>query len=223
MIEGDQHQISTQVRIMAVRAIKELGRPITAHEVEKWIMKKYPDIWKAVSQKCYDYVRVILSLTKNNVIIKFKCKKIRPGIDKRACFYGLSTVNYDTTTWESVGTGSKASNTHNTKKKKFVYSETSSSSDSDNEIIPYDTPCDQISQCWISLKAKMQSESPFWMDIFLAISDVKDLCRCQIPPNEAIRQIFSKYPLLSNTTVVSEVTFVLQTEAGQAMQENFIH
>ena len=95
----DDSHTSTRLRSAAVKAIQEAGRPIAAHELETWVTNNDKDLWKEVSKKCYDYVRIILSLTAKTIITKYKTDAIIPGVDKRAAFYGLTDETYDSTLW----------------------------------------------------------------------------------------------------------------------------
>ena len=104
MIGGDPNQTSTKVRIVAHRVLSESERPLIAHEIERWISENDPDLWEEVSYKCYDYVRMILSLTQNDAIVKYACNATMPGIDRRAVFYGLPGKDYDETFTQITGT-----------------------------------------------------------------------------------------------------------------------
>ena len=70
---------------------------MTAHEIELWIAANDQELAEEVSNKCYDYVRMILSLTKNNAIVKYQCKVAVVGVDPRATFYGLPKAGYGDT------------------------------------------------------------------------------------------------------------------------------
>jgi hypothetical protein len=115
-VEGDPNHTSTRLRLAAVRALNEIGRPVTAHEVEQWLTSNDPDLWAEVSEKCYDYVRMILSLTRNSAIVKYRSREIRQGVDRRVAFYGLPSANYDDG-WIQVS-GSKRKGRYQNKKKR---------------------------------------------------------------------------------------------------------
>ena len=104
MIEGDPNQTSTKVRTVAHRVLSESERPLIAHEIERWISQNDPDLWEEVSSKCYDYVRMILSLTQNDAIVKYGCNTTMPGIDRRAVFYGIPGKEYDESFTQITGT-----------------------------------------------------------------------------------------------------------------------
>lgn len=103
VIEGDIQHLSTRVRIKAVEVIKMFGRPITANEFARWLETNEQLMWREVSSKCGDYVRMILGQTRNNVFVKFKSIKPVPGVDRRSVFYGLSSMQYRSDMWIPQG------------------------------------------------------------------------------------------------------------------------
>ena len=107
MIDGDPSHTSTQVRIVAQRILSTRERPLIAHEVEQWIAENDAELWAKVSTKCYDYVRMILSLANNNLICKYKCHANLPGIDRRAVFYGIPARDYGEMFTQLTGSGSR--------------------------------------------------------------------------------------------------------------------
>jgi hypothetical protein len=119
MIDGDPNHTSTRLRLAALRALNEVGRPVTAHEIEHWLTTNDPELWTEVSEKCYDYVRMILSLTRNNAIVKYRSCEIRPGVDKRVSFYGLPSAEYGDG-WIQIG-GPKRKGRHVAKKRRQNY------------------------------------------------------------------------------------------------------
>lgn len=92
---------STKLRMAIPRALAYFGRPMSAHEFESWISANEPELALEVSLKCYDYVRMILSLTKPLFLAKYKCKIAPPGNDKRAAFYGIPDGIYSSN-WTKV-------------------------------------------------------------------------------------------------------------------------
>lgn len=99
-IDNSTHT-SSKVRTIVPIAIASSTRPITVHELERWIATNEPDLWWEVSNKCYDYVRVILSLASPETVLKFRCTTGMPGVDKRAVFYGLPDATYDAS-WKAT-------------------------------------------------------------------------------------------------------------------------
>lgn len=112
-MNGDPNQTSTKLRAVAVDVIKMRERPLASHEIETWIRENDKHLADLISSKCSDYVRIILSVTQDNCIVKYKSLIPIPGVDKRSTFYGLSDGNYNQSEWVQI-------NAKPTKVKKIV-------------------------------------------------------------------------------------------------------
>lgn len=104
---GDPTLSSTQLRQKAFNVIKNADRPLASIKIEKWIRNNDYELWSKVSNKCKDYVRVILSQTRGDLIAKFKALKPVAGIDKRSTFYGLCSRKYPSDAWATLSNSSK--------------------------------------------------------------------------------------------------------------------
>ena len=96
---GDPALSSTQLRQKAFTIINDSDRPMASCEIEQWIRNNDFELWSKVSNKCKDYVRVILSQTRGKTIVKYKATKQIGGIDKRSTFYGIYGRKYPADTW----------------------------------------------------------------------------------------------------------------------------
>jgi hypothetical protein len=85
---------SARVRDAAIKAIGETKRPMTAHEIERWIEDHDDSLSNEIKRKCYDYTRMILSLSPPSIITKYQPGIVLPGADMRAAFYGLARERY---------------------------------------------------------------------------------------------------------------------------------
>lgn len=99
---------SAKLRVRAMQAITEAKRPLAASEIESSLRINDHHLFKEISAKCGDYLRVILSLTHSDVFSKYKPTKPIHGIDRRAIFFGLADGDYDPEQWKRVV--SKSSN-----------------------------------------------------------------------------------------------------------------
>ncbi|OHS96828.1 hypothetical protein TRFO_09714 [Tritrichomonas foetus] len=117
MIDPDPNQTSTKVRNYIYTAIEQYGRPISVHEYERWIQENDSELWDAVSQKCYDYTRIILTQTSKDMIVKYHSSQPIEGIDSRSVFYGLSANQYDDNIWVELNDKNRSKKR---KKKKFA-------------------------------------------------------------------------------------------------------
>jgi hypothetical protein len=88
-----------RLRNSAIRAIIESRRPLAVHEIEEWLKTNDPAISEELTTKCYDYVRIILSLSPNNVLVKYRPLMFFEGVDNRALFYGIASTKYDPHIW----------------------------------------------------------------------------------------------------------------------------
>lgn len=98
-MNGDPNQTSTKLRTTAVELIKMKQRPLASHEIETWIRENDKTLADLISAKCSDYVRIILSVTQDNCIVKYKSLQPIPGVDKRSTFYGLIDGKYNPSEW----------------------------------------------------------------------------------------------------------------------------
>jgi hypothetical protein len=88
--------------LAALTAVRDFQRPLTAHELETWLSQHDPDLWVDVSEKCHDYVRIILSLSPDEPLIKDRCRAVLPGRDHRASFFGSPAIAYDPMLWSPI-------------------------------------------------------------------------------------------------------------------------
>lgn len=215
-IEGDLNHTSTQVRLTAIKAIEEAGRPITAHELEEYLAANEPEIWKDVSEKCYDYVRMILSVTKNNVIIKYKCRHSIPNVDPRAAFYGLSNKYYPEDEWIRISDlrSKKANN-----KKASSITPPPMTVPSPVLTPNYTVPNleyvneEEASQSWKKLSSEINMNDPLWVDLLQALNDVKIYIDQGSDPKDILQYIFKTYGSLQNTHVAQAAFQILCREA----------
>lgn len=97
---NSQHT-SSKLRNKSLEIIKKMGRPMAASEIEIWLRIHEPELWQDIAGKCEDYVRIILSLTRSSVLLKYRPLKPIQGIDKRSTFFGLTSEKYDSAQWET--------------------------------------------------------------------------------------------------------------------------
>lgn len=113
-------QVSSQVRQVAIRALSNTNRPLSTHEIENHIKNHYSELWSLIMPKCGDYVRVILSVTHDGTLDKYKARKGIRGIDKRSTFYGLPNRQYNEKEWEIIPTPPKNESEKKTPEKSKV-------------------------------------------------------------------------------------------------------
>ncbi|OHS94318.1 hypothetical protein TRFO_11171 [Tritrichomonas foetus] len=96
------NQTCTMVRNLIIDAIKDNGRPITAHEYEQWLEINKTQLWSEVVKKCHDYTRVIVTSGGNSQIAKYYCSQTLPSIDRRSVFFGIKNHEYDNKLWIKI-------------------------------------------------------------------------------------------------------------------------
>ena len=101
-MSGDPNQTSTKLRQKAIEIIRNSDRPLASHEIEIWVRDHDPELAELIKEKCSDYVRIILSVTQDNQIVKYKSLGPIPGVDKRSTFYGLTEKNYNKDEWAVI-------------------------------------------------------------------------------------------------------------------------
>lgn len=212
------------MRNAAITAIGKFGRPITAHELETWIAENDKDLCNAISEKCYDYVRIILSLTPATMITKYKAYESIPGVDKRAAFYGLADQTYDSEVWTAVKRkGSKppkraSINLRN--KSKIARSDGLERHQSSIFYQPeYSVnfmPTVDDSHYWYAwnvLMSFLPLTDPFWATFLQAIEDVEKSVTSGAEPESTLFRVLGKYPSLTYPVIINSVVTVLSRTA----------
>ena len=93
-MNGDPNQTSTKLRLKAIDVIRQAKRPLATHEIANWVRTNDPELYSLIQSKCSDYVRIIISVTHDGLIVKYKSLVPVEGVDKRSTFYGLSDEKY---------------------------------------------------------------------------------------------------------------------------------
>jgi hypothetical protein len=233
-VDGDPTHTSTKVRLAAMKALNDVGRPLTAHELEEWLMHNDKELWTEVSGKCYDYIRMILSLTRNNGIVKYRPNVTVRGVDKRVAFYGIPGESYGGE-WGQISGLKKRGRT----RKKPKGSSWSVTHPSDDEEIddsakssegapksPSDSKTDtpkipevieevidyQALNSWKALSDRCDLQNPLWSQLLCALTDAKDYIEDERTAEDVLRHVFKNYPLLLGTDVIQDVTTIICRE-----------
>jgi hypothetical protein len=236
--------ISTRLRSSSVLAIQETGRPMTAHEIEDYLAERDPELWKQVSKKCYDYVRMILSLSPCDVIVKFRSLVERDGIDQRSAFYGLPGCEYNKAEWalselrqRRVGKSrslerQEKSPLKSTPKRPKNESKKTSKKEAEPPqafflfppepiLVPVMQVWDQaiVAKAWYTLASLVQPNDPFWTELLAVLNELRKLTEGGISASIAIQQLLHDHPALTHPLVTQDVVVILSKEVAQKQEE----
>lgn len=229
---GTGNHTSVRLRQMAIKAIEEIGRPITAHEMETWLATNEPGLWHEVQQKCYDYVRMILSVTKNNIIVRYKCIHGIEGVDRRAIFYGLSSKYYDDKDWIRDPEGKKRRSNKKTKKEIIYEIEQEELPPSSPEVLEEEPVAPAVEQCtdynlpaieyvneqvasasWKKLSNEVLMSDPLWVELLQALNDVKLYIDQGYEAQHVLRYLFDSYESFHDPMIAADAYSILCREA----------
>lgn len=232
---------STKLRTTIPKALVYFGRPISAHEFESWISANDEALWHEVSSKCYDYVRMILSLTKPQFLAKYKCSIPPPGNDKRATFYGIPDGAYGSN-WTKINPPRRKSRrtkrrATRPKAQRMVqnpvfahipeeHNHCEILDDDDNDTFFFDdgklatdSPLlneyvsDQMAlDCWKILSDNYQFGNQIWSQLLRALSTAKERSSEAKSPPEIALEIAAQYNVIRNSEVRDHILRIIQRE-----------
>jgi hypothetical protein len=94
---GTSTKTTWQIRNATRELILSLGRPASILEIKDFILRSKPELWKKVTAKSLDYVRVTLGTTPAGHFTKFECPgdfMLTSGERSKKLFWGLSGLDY---------------------------------------------------------------------------------------------------------------------------------
>jgi hypothetical protein len=175
---------STKLRHKAVEIISRAGRPLMGNEIENQIRELDKQLWTEISLKCHDYTRIILSMTDENIICKYKSRFVVKGVDRRAIYYGLSSVKYPEDRW--------------TAQKKKV----------ENMTMSEENP----KASWTKLSSEVPIEDPIWNDILTAMREISENCNAGTNPTVMLQDVLRNNQRLTENSFKSDIEVVLKNE-----------
>ena len=232
---------STKLRMAIPRALAYFGRPISVHEFQSWIASNDRELSHEVSLKCYDYVRMILSLTKPQFLVKYKCEIAPPGNDKRAAFYGIPDGLYGSN-WKMINPPRKksrktkrrfAQKRSRMEKPKPLHTPSAAQDDPVPMVIEEDEsdlfffPAehttlmqnsnqyvndDMVLQCWKKLSKNYEFGDQIWSQLLRALSTAKERSNEAQSPQEIAKDIASQYSAIRDSDVIDQILMIIQRE-----------
>jgi hypothetical protein len=225
---------SVRLRVDAVQAVSQAQRPLCAREVEQWVRINDPELFQDIAAKCYDYVRIILSLAPSDMLIKYQTRAPIPRVDQRSAFYGLPAAHYNPNQWIAASTkpyrkvGSCAKKIERlteppetpillTKPPSSIFFPTS-------VILPYVANVDQstYSTSWFAITCLITPDDAIWADLTDAIRFMKAEVARGRPPPETLEQILIDRPALTHPVVAIDVVNILSKEAAQVQEDSLV-
>jgi hypothetical protein len=227
---------SSRLRAACLHALADLKRPISAHEVERWVEEHDRALWNDISQKCYDYVRIILSLTSDGTSVKYKSLIGVSGVDPRASFYGLSNTTYDPTQWKLINRIRRKSppdvGPPRREKSRATSEESSPPAVADEDASPAvpavsaavpqapSPPKDPVrthnlsDRAWFALTSVVPAKDAFWTVFMAALDSIKNRVEAGWEPAAIVQELMTENPRLKDPTVAEQVKSILTREAN---------
>ena len=220
--------LSSRIRAKAHDIIMEAGRPLSPTEIESLIRDQDENLWSEISNKCSDYIRIILSLSKEPRFVKYVSAVSLKGIDKRSLFFGCEGQTYPASQWECCGSKSKSSKKkgHHSLKKKYskevvlpIHSNSRQHKNHANPpliiqeskkvelafpkaeaitLYPKEIDSDTAGDSWNNLSNKIPIGDPMWGQITSAIYEIGRHIQKTGSGSDLYRTLLPKYPILCN-------------------------
>ena len=218
--------LSSRIRAKAHEIIMEEGRPLSPSEIESLIRDQDEELWAEISHKCSDYIRIILSLSKEPRFVKYVSAVSLKGIDKRSLFFGCEDQSYPASQWECCRSKSKSANkkkAHHMKKKyakevvipaqsvnhhkaqqtPLVIKESKAvqlayPKVSSITLYPKEIDSDTAGNSWNNLSNKVPIGDPMWGQITSAIYEIGRHIQKNGSGSDLYRTLLPKYPILCN-------------------------
>ena len=209
---ADSQYLSSRIRTKAYEIIKAEGRPLSPSELESIIREQDQELWAEISNKCSDYIRIILSLSKEPHFVKYTSAVSIKGIDKRSLFFGVEGQSYPASQWECCSSKSKSDNKARFPQVKKIYP-TSKAHQAftqrpmhsiSNHIQKTDSVClvrkdidsDTAGNSWNNLSNNVPMNDPMWGQITSAIYEIGRYIQKNGSGSELYHTLLPKYPIL---------------------------
>jgi hypothetical protein len=228
MESTSSNSTSTRLRQAVQAAAAEFHCPVAGHELEKWIAEHDPPMAEELSRKCYDSIRIILSLTSEAIIAKFTCTGSIPGVDLRSRFYGSANMHYDPNMWIPVN--------HRTKKDQpgrislppkaprgltlvnQCQPRSPSSSRRKRTSHSRRTFLAKWSTSWFVLTTLYSPASEFWSEFTPTLNAIKARVAEGVHPATVIQQLLRQNKSLTHSAIAEYVIHILSHKAAESTQ-----
>jgi hypothetical protein len=224
-VERESDQLSARVRVAAARAIEICNHPMTVHEIEAFFSANDPNLSAEVSSKCYDYLRVVLSLSRVPVFSKFTSHCSDGTTDRRSIYYGLTTVAYDPQTWSLIGFSNHGiSQSHPPRRGrppviKFVQPRRVLRPPMGHAPMFRVAVRPEVTEAMTRLSAGIEQDHPLWKALMQAIEYLHEAMCCGVPPLAVLDAILISSPELRQPNTATDVQIILKKIASDKQDE----
>ena len=218
---ADSQFLSSRIRSKADEIIREQGRPLQPSEIESIIREQDSELWEKISSKCSDYIRIILSLSKEPPFIKYVSAVSIKGIDKRSLFFGCEGVTYPSSKWELCGQKTKHQKKKLSAHKKHFVKESTHHNSTSHQVTPArpithtvtskvvqkvkadpttlvrkEIDSETAGDSWNNLSNNVPMTDPMWGQITSAIYEIGRYIQKNGSGSELYTTLLPKYPIL---------------------------
>jgi hypothetical protein len=207
----------------------DIGQPMTAHEIERWISANRPALHKQITAKCYDYVRIILSLSGVDNIVRYKPVTIPLGSDHRCAYYGLADAEYDPAVWIRTNAHShrprpssgnrKAATPKVANTKKAVNEAPRSLPTTPGVPAVHQVNASTVANAWETLSRIVAPADAFWVELVSAIAELKAWIQAGTPAPLAVPAIIQNHEGLVHPLIAHDVQVILTNEAHETRDD----
>jgi hypothetical protein len=230
-MSSDNSRTSERLRNAAVAAIADMKRPLAAHEIQTWISMHNPNLALELTGKCYDYVRMILSLANKDALQKFRFVGKITGIDCRSTFYGQPHGAYDSAMWRPIAQGHPKRATH-TKidRRKPIPRQSLEHPPPPGPLC--DTPlsvgpttandANNPATSWLSMSRYMDHSDPFWPVLMEGFPSVQPDLPKEETTDEVIKPVISPGSRIVPPVLVEEIVSMIPKDGNQKQETAWI-
>jgi hypothetical protein len=245
---GDNFPLSLRLRNSAIRAISEAGRPLAVHEIEGWLKANDHALSQELTTKCYDYVRIILSLSPTNVLVKYRPVMSIDGIDHRALFYGIASKKYDPHRWllgqekhykrkrdSAADDSADSSPVPRSAKRRSKPAKVQEIPPSPTLLapppkvllfanapaVPVIAEVDSIAlaNAWDTLTCVTLPDAPLWTELMVAMNELKTEIQTGTPVPDVVESVMRDHAAFVHPLIAHDVAVILTKEAYAKKEE----
>jgi hypothetical protein len=219
-----------RLRQAALDALEEFGRPFSVHELEGWIASHDPQLCQEIAKKCCDYIRVILSLTPDHSLTKYRCNPSALDGDPRVSYFGAPNAGYDPTKWRPwAKTGKRHPGTkRRPQRKSSSISQAPTPPEREKWILfggpvvksfSADVDDRTCEAAWFALRTLVPNDQPFWGEIRKAMRTMRVKIEHGEDPENVLQRLLGENSMFTLSVFADDVAHILSMEAIRTQKE----